>query len=325
VRSPRVDCSRATGFTLIELMVSMLLGLVVVAAVGSMFVSGQQVFRTGNALADVQDSARVAFEMLAHDVRGAGLTACGNGQRVSNVLPVGAGNAGSTWWGNWGNVIHGYAGNDPDVGAGSAAGARVPATPSLQLLRADDVSFSVASHDAANATFLLGEASADPQERDVFIVCDLDHAAIFRSSSYNAASRTVGHAAATNCSAALGYPSSCANPRAYTFGVNAQVTLLYVADWYLGKNAEGGTSLYRLGRAGGDPSKQEMVRGIVGLALTYRQGNGFVSADKVTDWSRVSAVRIRFTAQGGDVRAGLDSGPISRTFESTVALRNRLM
>lgn len=318
---------RVTGFTLVELLIAMLLGLVVILGVGSMFISSQQVYRTSKALADAQDSARVAFEMLSRDIRHAGLTGCGNQGRVANVLAAGPNNGGSAWWAG-GNAIRGYAGNDPDVAAGTAKGARVAGTPSVQLLGADDTSFTVTSHNAGAAMLVLAESSTDVVTGDLFIACDYDHAAVFRSTSYSASAKTVGHAAGKdNCTTGLGFPTSCAIANIYTFGANATLTPLHVADWYVGRNPEGGVSLYRLSREGDALKRQEMVRGVVGLALSYHQADmaePFVGADKVTRWDSVTAVRTRLTVQGGDAHAGVRQGVVARTFALTTALRNRL-
>ena len=67
-------------------MVAMLLGLIVVGGVVSVFLANQRSYRTNQALGDVQDSSRIAFEMMARDIRNAGLTGCSNNGRVANVL-----------------------------------------------------------------------------------------------------------------------------------------------------------------------------------------------------------------------------------------------
>lgn len=316
--------ARATGFTLVELMIAMLLGLVVVLGVGSVFISSQRVYATTRALADAQDSARVAFDLLARDIRHAGLTACGNPGRVANVLVVGPNGGGSAWWANWNNALHGYAGNDPDVAAGTAEGARVAGTSSLQLLGADDTSFAVVSHDARGALFVLAESSTDLVVGDVFIVCDYDHAAIFRSTSYSASARTVGHAAGKdNCSTGLGFPTACVVANSYAFAANASMTRLHVADWYVGRNPDGGLSLYRLSREGDALKRQELVRGVAALSLSYHQvglSEPFVTADKVTRWGDVTEVRTLLTVQGGDASMG---NGVARSFALTTLVRNR--
>src|SRR5690606_32376753 len=99
----------SSGFTLIELMVAMVLGLIVVAGVASVCLANQRTDRTNQAPGDVPDGSRLAFEMMARDIREAGLTGCNNRGRVANVLN----NTSTPWWAGWGNAAHGY-------GAGTA-------------------------------------------------------------------------------------------------------------------------------------------------------------------------------------------------------------
>lgn len=323
VRLPRYAGPR--GFSLVELMVAMLIGAIVVAGVGSIFLATQHAARTTRALADVQESSRMAFELLARDIRHAGATGCGN-RRIANVLVEGPAHGGTAWWADWRRAIRGFDGDDPDAPAGKAAGDRAAGKPSLQLLGASGSSFSIASHDDAQAVFTLRETSTDLAAGDVFIACDYDHAAIFRSSSVSG--RTVGHAqGAGNCSAGLGYPTSCQFPHRYTFGANAMLTPLYVADWYVGFNPEKGLSLYRLGLEGNALKRQEIVRGVTELQLLYHQDDldkPFIRATEVTDWEKVTAVRAIFTVQSADQRVGVDEVPISREISMTTALRNRV-
>src|SRR5215469_8159464 len=78
---------RADGFTLIELMVAMLLGLVVIGGVTSVFLAGQQTYRSNEALGDVEQGSRTAFELLSRDIRNAGNTGCDTSSgRVANVV-----------------------------------------------------------------------------------------------------------------------------------------------------------------------------------------------------------------------------------------------
>jgi len=312
------------GFSLVELMITLVIGMLVTAVAGSMFLASRHANRTGRALGEVRESMHVAFERLAHDIRNAGSTGCGN-RRVANVLSVGPVNGGTLRWADWRRAIRGFDGDDPDVVAGKAAGDRVPGQPSLQLLGGEDASFSIASHDDARAIFTLRETSTELVAKDVFVVCDYDHAAIFRSSSVSG--RTVAHAAGDNCSTGLGYPTSCASPKRYAFGANALLTRLDVADWYVGVNPDKGLSLYRLGLEGGALKRQEMVRGVTDMQLTYHPGGrdtSFVRARDVTDWEQVTAVRATLTVQSSDLQAGVDNTPITRQFSMTATLRNRV-
>lgn len=75
------------GLSLIELMISMVIGLLVVLAAGGLLISSQRTYKSNYAIAEVQDSARAAFELLARDIRNAGDDGCGNLRLASVEYP----------------------------------------------------------------------------------------------------------------------------------------------------------------------------------------------------------------------------------------------
>jgi prepilin-type N-terminal cleavage/methylation domain-containing protein len=60
------------GFTLVELMISLVLGLLITSAVTFMFISSKQSFRTQEGLSEVQESGRNTLRVLATTIRYAG-------------------------------------------------------------------------------------------------------------------------------------------------------------------------------------------------------------------------------------------------------------
>ena len=64
------------GFGLIELMISMVLGLLVLGAAIAVFQSNQRTFNANEGQNRIQEGARAAFEMMSRDIRAAGGTAC---------------------------------------------------------------------------------------------------------------------------------------------------------------------------------------------------------------------------------------------------------
>lgn len=333
---------RTHGFTLIELMVAMLLGLIVIAGVVSVFLAGQQSYRTNQALGDVQDGSRIAFEMMARDIRDAGLTGCNNNGRIANVLnpPTGSG-----WWTNLGLAVRGYDGTqvDPAVAFGTTSSpvTRVANTNSLQLIGAADSGLSVAATPSSTAAnFKLNDPTSDLATGDVIIVCDPDHVAIAQVTNYTSSNVTVVHNTGTgtpgNCSKGLGYPTDCSsvNGNPYQFGPNSQIFKLAATDWFIGNsiNAASRRSLYRmyLVTIGGTPTPtvQEMVPDVTDMQILYHQkgGTGFVDATTIgaANWATVDAAQVTLTVQSTDQRAGTDVKPISRTFTATTTLRNRV-
>jgi type IV pilus assembly protein PilW len=320
-----------SGFTLIELMIAMLLGLVVIGGVISVFLANQQVYRTNEALGDVQDGSRNAFELMAQDIRNAGLAGCDSSStgNVVTVLKNSPGGGGTTWWANWNNALIGYGGTaDPAL----AAFNQVAGTDSLELIGATDAGLSVFSHSTATTLFTLNETSQDLAAGDAMIVCDPQFAAIFQSTSYNATAKTVGYNTLTaspgnysNILATTGIP--------YTFGPNALIAKLTAVDWYIGNTPApvvGGLSLFRVrlvNNAGvlGTIS-EEMVRNVTAMHIAYLQsGNSSLKpASAITNWPAVTAVQVQLTLQSTDQHAGTDVKPLTRFLTATTTARNRV-
>jgi type IV pilus assembly protein PilW len=328
------------GFSLIELMVALLLGLIVSAGVASVFIANQQTYRTNQALGEVQDGTRLAFDMLAHDIRNAQLTGCNNNSRVANVLKNGPANGGTDWWANWGNAITGYTKgqDDPAVTSGTATNQRLNTQDSIELIGADDTVMSVQTHTPSANTITINGTPTNLFAKDVVIACDPDHATIFEITKYSAG--TITYDATLNCSIGLGYPTVCVtNGTPYTFGPNSQIAKLTMADWFIGNytatnsvtgQSVTGQSLYRAGftnsGTGLTATTQEMVRGVSQMSLTYHQSGAtsFVAATAVTSWSLVDAVQIALTLQSSDPAAGTNATSLSRKFTGIVTLRNRV-
>lgn len=74
------------GFNLIELMITLLLGLLVVLAAISMFISSRRLYTTTENMSRLQESARVAFELMARDLREAGGNACSTTCAVASTM-----------------------------------------------------------------------------------------------------------------------------------------------------------------------------------------------------------------------------------------------
>lgn len=329
---------RPRGFTLIELMISLLLGLVVIAGVVSVFIASQQSYRTNEALSDIQDGSRIAFELMARDIREAGLTGCDSKGNVANVL-----DDTTDWFANWGNALVGYEGGatvtDPALKSFTGTGKQVANTDSVELLGAGDLGLTVVSHNPTSATFKINKTSGDLESGDIAIVCDPNHTAIFQITNYNNSNVSVEHntgngvANPGNYSKGLGYPPvKTTNGNKYEFGANSQLTKLTAVDWYIGTNADGGKSLYRVDveTVSGVPKgvAQEMVRNVTDMQIKYHSSSEspatFVDAGTITKWGEVDAVQVTLTLQSTDQRAGTDQKPLERTFTSTTTVRNRV-
>ena len=67
---------RPTGFSLIELMISMLIGLIVLGGVLTIVINSKRSFLDHQAMSQIQENARYALDTITRDIRMAGYFAC---------------------------------------------------------------------------------------------------------------------------------------------------------------------------------------------------------------------------------------------------------
>jgi type IV pilus assembly protein PilW len=336
---------RMRGFTLIELMIAMLLGLIVIGGVTSIFLANQQTYRTNEALSDVQEGARVSFEMLARDIRTAGLAGCNTASgRVANTVN----NTSTNWFADWNNALRGYddASTDPALSGITGVGAPVVGTSSVHILSSGNIDATVVSNPGNNpAEVHISQPSSDLATGDIIVICDYDHSAIVQITNYNGFF-TVVHNSGTgnpgNCTKGMGYPTippNCngndPNGNAYTFPPNSQIAKLTAHVWYIGKNLSGigsGLSLYRLAAInnGGTitSTPQEMVRNITSMKIQYLQppsAGKFDIAANMTNWATVNSAQVTLVVKSAFQSAGTNAQALSRTFTTTATVRNRVL
>lgn len=293
------------GFTLVELMISMTLGLLIMLGLTNVYLAQRQAYRTNDDLADMLSNGRTAFELLAREIRESGLNPCGAGV-VSTELHCTETSTCSTWL-NWDDGgIHGYesSATAPDVAVGTAAGERVAGTDALVLRSATLGGASIiTSHASTTAALQLNGSGHGFVTSDLLMACDYKRAAIFRATGVSGSS--ISHAqvsgASNNCND--GFPASCGVSGGHVFDTNGSVSRVTVSEWYVGNNSRGGRSLFRIVNGG---TAQEIAEGVSNLQLQYLTRTGtspasdYVDATAVGSWTSAStapviAVRTVFT------------------------------
>lgn len=78
VRTNLGACRRAVGFSLVELMIALVLGLFVAEGVYILFAAAGKVNTTQTALSRLQENGRIAMDIIANDLRSAGRLPCGS-------------------------------------------------------------------------------------------------------------------------------------------------------------------------------------------------------------------------------------------------------
>lgn len=314
----------AGGFTLVELMISLVLGLLVVAGVGSVFLANQNAYRSNVALGEVQEGARTSFEFLAREIRAAGANPCGT-SNVSSVLEAGGDPMlyNNTPVQGWDDATSVTALPTSGVGAPVAGGG-----DAIRLASARNAGLDLEAATTPRTTVTLPAATSAISAKNILMICDIDQATIFQVT--DASSKTLKHE--EDLAGAVGNQTACLNNRGAggctSFSPTSYLAVPANYIWYIGTNDAGERSLYRFGRAQSDTSaRMEMVRGVWSMTARYheRGGSAYVTAANVGNWENVDAVRLTLAVQsGGAAGASTDNQPLQRTFTSTVAIRNRL-
>lgn len=75
------------GFSLVEIMVSLVAGLALAAGIGQVFISSKQTYQVQDQLSRLQENGRFAIDLLTHEARMAGSLGCGSrATTLSNTL-----------------------------------------------------------------------------------------------------------------------------------------------------------------------------------------------------------------------------------------------
>ena len=326
---------RQQGLTLIELMVGMVLGLLLMIGVVNVYIGNRQANQINEELSRMQDNARIAFELMAREVREAGGNPCGT-PLVSNVLNGASGDP----WLDWaaGSVLGVEAGVDlPGVTSGTGVGERVIGTDAF-IVRSGSINDGVVitEHVPSSARFSVNTTAHGFVTGDILMVCDYRQAAIFQTTSASDSNSNVVHNTGAlspgNCSKGLGLPTVCtALGTPYTFN-GGFISRLSSTAWYIGNNGSGGRSLFRA-VGGVAVQTQEIAQGVQDLQVQYLTRSGatlatnYVDASAVTDWTeaaanRVVALRIVMTMQSNG-SIGTDGQPLQRPSMHVVSLRHR--
>lgn len=318
------------GFSLVELMIAMVLGLAITGGVTALFISNNQSYRTQQAAANAQESGRLAFELLARYIRMAGSTGCPDTGRVVDVIK--AGGTGTSWWtGPFDSAVQGY--NDTNLPVSTGSVSPVGGSDALLIHSADGAGFSVAAHNPDSATITLNK---NPPFKDgqVLVVCDAAQASILQISNINSSGNdnkfvhNAGNGGTQgNCSKFLGRSdwtctgshtennysecqaplnTSSTAPCEYQYGPDATVAAYNSTLYFLGANPDGVPALYQMVADGTTtPVPQEMVDGIKKMTLRYGvdtsipsngQVDTYQAASTVTDWSKVHSVQVNLLA-----------------------------
>ncbi len=309
---------RERGFSLVELMVSMVVALVVMAAALRVFVGMNESFRLEDALSRLQENARYGFEALALDARQAGFTGCIT--TVNNLLnPAGTNYdpalydvsrplTGFEFAGTDNGDAYTVTTLDPN-GASRASwsddtGTQLPAMLQNAVLPGTDVLFvkqasqrlgvTAQGNTPANAANITLTGASGIDQDTIVLISDCAGADLFQNRAADKA--------ATLSRGAGGNPGNVApsNDLSHAYSPGAEIYVLSPTIYYVGMGAGGNPGLFRRRfLEGGAGETQELIEGVENMQILYgedtnddRVADLYVAADGVGDWARVVSLKV---------------------------------
>ena len=333
--------TKQQGFTLVELMIAMTIGLILLGGVITILTSSQQVYRVNDALARMQENARYVFQVLSRDIRMAGYFGCaGNGAPVVNTL-----NDKDSFLWKLGQAIDGFEATSsttwtpllPEGAIPSPLGGR-----DIVVVRGIEGSETkVMSHPGGNppgSADLKVSVGSGLQTDDIVLVTDCQASAIFQITNINTSSGQ------DNIVHNTGTPTAN-TPGNYTKALGKEFTggeLIKVSTRsYFIRLIDGLPALYR---KIGTRNAEELVRGVEDMQIEYGEdldgdwtADIYRSADLVANWQSVVSVRISLLLQTTENNIASQPQPytfngatvtptdrrLRQAFTTVVALRNR--
>lgn len=308
---------RAAGFSLVELMVAMLISLLLSAAAVSVFLSNKRVYGATEGLGRLQENARMAFELMARDIREAGGNPCDVRMDVVNVLADTV-----NWWATYDTGVFGYDDGDyPDSAAG---------TDAIQIQYFTDTGVVTSVAMGSDTDQLAVNDISQITDRQILMACGFFPSSPTTPVADTAAIFSAGTTASAVTHAVADGNTSDTFPGPVLFPAGTSLGSLRALQWYVADNAAGGTSLYRRQlrypgtSAPGLGAPEEIVPDVTDLQLTYLENDEWTTG-LPTSWANVTAVQVALALEASDSRAGGVQGDlITRNLVHVIALRNKL-
>jgi type IV pilus assembly protein PilW len=315
------------GLSLVELMISITLGLILMTGVVQMFVGSKKTFFSQQSMSRVQETGRLAIEYISRDVRMAGFLGCPTRSQLGGVSISSTLNSPTSFRWDYLTGIRGYnfsSTTDPVYvtlsGLSSPNGD--PITPLLNTDLIHIVSASgngtaiTANKEATHfVTELTGEITSGCGSgvsrfnglcpSDILVATDCVAAKVFQATSISESSPNIevyhGNGAAPgNSSTSWGGAASTE----YSFDPGAELIQMQKIVYYIKNNAGGQPALWQWVNG----ANTELFEGVERLYVTYgRDTNDDNVPDAYDDvatvgsnWAQVKSVRVEILVRSPD-------------------------
>ncbi len=279
------------GFTLVELMVALTLGLLISGTAIAVFITSTTTSRVSEALAHYQESFRYASHVISRDIRMAGFMGCNSTLAPMTVAKIDTGIA-------YDAPIRGYESSSPSGISSRAAGTDV-----LQVQFSASAGHRLTRDmTAADETISVAGAADDFAAGDFAIISDCTTATLFQVTSVSGGDTTplvLSHGTSGNTSAYL----------ASIYTGPSEVFDFIIRYYFATVTRDGRNVLMRQTLRYGAAIDEEIADGIEDVQFLYgidtdelgdQTANKYIKASDVTDWGRVVSVRVCLLTRSQD-------------------------
>jgi type IV pilus assembly protein PilW len=354
--------SNKNGFTLIELMIAMVLGLILVAGVIQIFISNKQAYRVTDAHSRLQDNARFALDVLSRDVRSAGFSGC---RPIEDMNIVTIANAPLPAIIDENTIISGSNAQSASTWSPvlpAVLGTVVDGTDVITVQRGQscggNLNGNVGGSAGSLGISLSLENSCSVDAGDVVMIADCSDAHIFRATTVTAISPQVVKFDNTNNQAehfckrysALPHTGPCSAGDDKLYDFDAEVLIFNSATYFIRLGANGNPALWAYDNnvAASANNPVELIEGIEDMQVVYGLDtndddivDNYQDANAIstgTGWNQVISARISLLTQtqernlttaaqsfdfNGATVTGTE-GRLRRVFTTTIGVRNRV-
>lgn len=292
-----------SGFGLVELMISVAIGLVLIAGVSQIYVQSKNTYRVSEAASRLQENGRFAIIKLREDIRMAGYFGCGAGGtgdskalEITNNLRLDADGNQQTMFGDFDVGITGV---DNDGGT----------SDSVTIMRTVNSGLRVVQQMPQVSAVIFVTENNILQVDDILLICDVAQGDIFQmtgpaANNSNGKKDTVVHNSGAGdpgnyspgaCDVAGGGSKHCLST---SYGYNAKILKIEMVKYYVANGAAGTPALFR--SIDGAPGV-ELVEGVENMQIVYGiDSTGNRAVDRYADassiataqWERVMSARV---------------------------------
>lgn len=342
---------RWAGFSLVELMVAMAIGIFIIGALGAAYLTGRQAYRSQDVNSRLQEAMRYAFEAMSYEIRMAGYTGCGGIHDVpvksiacgSGTCPPNVGMEDGTF-----QPIAVYTITSAGAGWTNNPAGITPlkGTNVISIRRMNECGASlVGNYDPNNANVQISSAtSCGFNEGDVLMITNCSKTDIFRAENVSSGGGkiTIAHSQGKHYNSATKLPDS-------PFGPDSQIAKFKWTAFYVALNAKGIPALYSVDMSCAAPKDctQELAEDIYDIQAKIgidADSNGALDGAYkapvdvgVAEWSKASSLVLTLSARSKDDGvatqtsaayqfngASVTDRRLKQSLSSTVGVRNML-